>query len=169
MTIHDPVLLDQIEQLGTQRFDGHVGRHMFNDFPPELANMRGARWNPAGVAAIYASLEPETALAEAQHAMDSQPLRPTPRRRVLYEVQVTLDTVVDLTGDRYQQVGLTASDLVADDFAACQRVGGAVASMGYDGLLVPSARADGGNIVILVDSLAADSVFDRIIETEIDI
>jgi hypothetical protein len=41
--------------------------------------------------------------------------------------------------------------------------------MGYDGLLVPSARADGGNIVILVDSLAADSVFDRIIETEIDI
>jgi RES domain-containing protein len=76
---------------------------------------------------------------------------------------------VDLTGDRYQQVGLTASDLVADDFAACQGVGGAVAWMGYDGLLVPSARADGGNIVILVDSLAADSVFDRIAETEVDV
>jgi RES domain-containing protein len=169
MTIHDPVLLDQIEQLGTQRFDGHVWRHMFNDFPPELANTRGTRWNPAGVAAIYTSLTGDTALAEAQHVMDSQPLRPTPRRRVLYEVQITLDTVVNLTGDRYQQVGLTATDLVADDFTACQRVGGAVAWLGYDGLLVPSARADGGNIVILVDSLAADSVFDRIAETEVDI
>jgi hypothetical protein len=31
------------------------------------------------------------------------------------------------------------------------------------------ARAYGGNIVILVDSLAADSVFDRITETEFDI
>jgi RES domain-containing protein len=99
--------------------------------------------------------------------MDIQPLRPRPRRRVLYEVHITLDTVVDLTDDRYQQVGLTAADLVADDFTACQRVGGAVAWLGHDGLLVPSAPAHGGNIVILVDSLAADSVFDRIAETEI--
>ena len=33
---------------------------------------------------------------------------------------------------------------------------------------MPSAQADGGNIVILVDSLAPDSVFDRITETEIE-
>jgi hypothetical protein len=30
------------------------------------------------------------------------------------------------------------------------------------------AQADGGNIVILVDSLAADSVFDRITEIEVE-
>jgi RES domain-containing protein len=148
MTIHDPQLLDQIEQLGTCGFDGRVWRHMFNDHPPELANTRGARWNPSGTAAIYTSLEPDTALAEGQHAMDIQPVRPKPRRRVLYEIQVTLQAVLDLTNGRYAEVGLTDEDLDSDDFAACQRVGGAAAWLGYDGLLVPSARAEGGNIVI---------------------
>lgn len=167
MTVYDPGLLDQIERLGTERFDRHVWRHMFNEFPPELANTRGARWNPSGTSAIYTSLEADTALAEAQHAIDSQPLRPRPRRRVLYELHVTLDTVVNLTEDRYKQVGLTEADLISDDFDACQRVGGAVAWLGYDGLLVPSARAAGGNVVILVDNLAADSIFEQISYSDI--
>lgn len=167
MAIHDPVLLDQIEQLGTQPFEGHVWRHMFNDHPPELSNTRGARWNPPAVAAIYASLAPATALAEAQHAIDSQPLRPKPRRRVLYELRVALPSVVDLTNERYKEVGLTDVDLGADDFLACQRVGGAVAWLGYDGLIVPSARAAGGNVVVLVDSGAPGALFERIGETEI--
>lgn len=79
---------------------------MFNDHPPELANTRGARWNPSGTAAIYTSLEPDTALAEGQHAMDIQPVRPKPRRRVLYEIQVTLQAVLDLTNGRYAEVGV---------------------------------------------------------------
>ena len=51
---------------------------------------------------------------------------------------------------------------------ACQAVGGAVAWLGYDGLLVPSARADGSNIVILVDALAAETHFERVAENELD-
>ncbi|HUH67872.1 MAG TPA: RES family NAD+ phosphorylase [Mycobacterium sp.] len=169
MAIHDPVLLDQIERLGTQRFEGHVWRHMFNDHPPELSNTRGARWNPPGVAAIYTSLAPATALAEARHAIDIQPVRPKPRRRVLYELLITLDSAVDLTTERYKEVGLTELDLGADDFSPCQRVGGAVAWLGYDGIIVPSARANGGNVVILVDSVAPDALFQRVGETEIEV
>ena len=101
MAVYDPQLLDQIEQLGTRVFDGHVWRHMFNDFPPELVNTRGARWNPPGTSAIYTSIERGTALAEAQHAIDSQPLRPRPRRRVMYELHIALDQGVDLSADRY--------------------------------------------------------------------
>jgi RES domain-containing protein len=162
------VLLDRIEQLGTQPFEGRVWRHMFNDHPPELANTRGARWNPPGVAAIYTSLTPATALAEAQHAIDIQPLRLRPRRRVLYELAIALDAVVDLTDDRFTRLGMTERDLSADDFAACQRVGAALAWLGHDGMIVPSARADGGNVVILVDSAAAGVPFSRVGETEIE-
>jgi RES domain. len=39
-----------------------------------------ARWNPAGVAAIYASLTREGALAEAEHQIAIQPIRPRARR-----------------------------------------------------------------------------------------
>lgn len=66
MAIHDPELLDAIESLGSEALDAvTVWRHMFNDNPPELSNTRGARWNPAGLAAIYTSEEREVAIAEA--------------------------------------------------------------------------------------------------------
>lgn len=168
MTIHEPRLLDALESLGATSYQGVVWRHMFNEYPPELANTRGARWNPSGVAAVYASTLGETAIAEAQHAMDIQPLRPRPRRRVLYELRVSLAQVVDLTGGHHATVGLSDQDLVSDDFTACQAVGGAVVWLGYDGLLVPSARADGSNIVILVDALAAETHFERVAENELD-
>jgi len=167
MTTYDPVLLDQIEQLGARGFDRHVWRHMFNDYPPELANTRGARWNPPGTSAIYTSLDRETALAEAQHVIDSQPLRPRPRRRVMYEVRITAARLVDLPAEAFRTVGLSVADLESDDFAACQRIGGAVAWLGYDGLLVPSARAPGTNVVVLVDNLSADSTFEQIAAEEL--
>lgn len=44
-----------------------------------------------------------------------------------------------------------------------------MAWLGYDGIIVPSARADGGNVVILVDSVAPDALFQRIGETEIEV
>jgi RES domain-containing protein len=89
MAIHDPELLDAIERLGAEILDSvTVWRHMFNDHPPELSNTRGARWNPAGLAAIYTSEDRATAIAEGQHAMDSQPLRPNARRFV-YELRVS--------------------------------------------------------------------------------
>ena len=66
MPIHDPALLDAIGRLGSERLESiTVWRHMFNDNPPELSNIRGARWNPPGVAAIYTSEQRETAIAEA--------------------------------------------------------------------------------------------------------
>jgi RES domain-containing protein len=167
MAIHDPELLDALERLGSSPFQGRVWRHMFNDHPPELANTRGARWNPAGVSAIYTSLEREVAFAEAQHAIDSQPVRPRPRRRVMYELELSLETVVDLTGGRHLEIGLTDEELTSDDPSACQAVGAAVAWLGWDGLLVPSVRVDGSNAVILVDTLSPDAAFERIGEQDI--
>lgn len=49
---------------------------MFGDYPPDAENTRGARWNPAGVAAIYTSLTREGVLAEAEHQIAIQPIRP---------------------------------------------------------------------------------------------
>lgn len=57
---------------------------------------------------FYTSLAASTALAEAQHAIDIQPLRPIPRCRVLYELLITLESAVDLTNGRYKEVGMTS-------------------------------------------------------------
>lgn len=150
MATYDPRLLDAIEALPVTAWQGHVWRHMFNDYPPDKVNTSGARWNPPGVGAIYTALHRTTALAEGQHAIDVQPCR-TYARRVLYELEVSVADLIDLTAPgALQAVGLSTNDVSADDLAACQRVGGAAAWLSRGGLLVPSARDANANLVIIV-------------------
>lgn len=121
---------------------------MFADHDPFLENRRGARWNPPEVPAIYACLERETVLAEVEHQIASQPFRPQ-ARRTLYTIRASLSSALDLTDpDVLARVGLQLQSLTSPDWSRCQLVGGATDWLGHDGLLVPSARAKGTNLVI---------------------
>ena len=122
---------------------------MFANNPPFAINTRGARWNPPEVGAIYTSVERNTALAEAEHLISLQSLRPR-AKRTLYELSIDLKSVLDLTpDDLLNAVGIGKAELEALDFKECQIVGGAIAWLDHDGLLVPSARRQGGtNLVI---------------------
>lgn len=64
--IYDRELLDKLDKLRADQWQGEAFRHMFGDYPPERENQRGARWNPAETPAIYTSLTREVALAEGQ-------------------------------------------------------------------------------------------------------
>lgn len=163
MATFDPTFLDLIEALPAQQWVGRVWRHMFNDYAPERINTGGARWNPPGTGAIYAALERETAIAEGEYMISVQPRRFF-RRRVLYQLAADVPDVVDLTKPgALDLVGLTMAEISSDDHGACQRVGAAVAWLGRGGLLVPSARRAGHNIVILVGP-GGDAELERISE-----
>jgi RES domain-containing protein len=156
MATYDPALLNALEGLPASNWQGRVWRHMFNDYTPDRVNTLGARWNPPGVGAIYTALARDTALAEGQHVIDVQPRR-FYAQRVLYEVLVSVAELIDLTEPgALAAVGLTLNDIGADDHRACQRVGGAAAWLERGGLLVPSARTAGSNLVILVGTLGLD-------------
>lgn len=133
---------------------------MFNEYNPTRPNTRGARWNPPDVAAIYTSLDRETAIAEGDHAMAIQPIRPRVSRQ-LYKVRVTLDSVVDLS-DRKALVplGVSEEELTSSDHSSCQAIGGAAYWLGRDGLLVPSARAPGTNLVVFADRMNVDAAIE---------
>lgn len=162
----DPDLLDALEFMPAQEWDGRAWRHMFNDYPPTQVNTSGARWNPRDVGAIYAALDRDTAIAEGQHAIDIQPRRIF-RQRVVYEVHVKIPGLIDLTGvDSLESVGLKRDDIASNDFAACQEVGRGAAWLGLNGLLVPSARHAGSNLVILVGDLDVDD-FMEVISREV--
>lgn len=97
MATYDPRLLDALESLPETNWQGPVWRHMFGDNPPERPNVAGARWNPPGVGAVYTAFERDTAIAEGQHAVDVQPLRPRVKR-VLYQVEVTAAGLIATDG-----------------------------------------------------------------------
>jgi RES domain-containing protein len=120
---------------------------------PMKPNLRGARWSPLDVPALYAAIEKDTAIAEGDHLIAVQGL-PVTTERNLYTIAVELENVLDLRDDALlNSIGLPKSVREDDDHRACQLVGGAAEWLGHDGILVPSARHLGTNLAIYVAKL----------------
>lgn len=125
----------------------------------EGARIHGGRWNPPGVASVYASESPETAMAEAlatvrYYCLPVHAFAP----RCFVSMSFDLERVLDLTdGETRRRIAYSRRRMVDTDWRAqmaagimplTQLVGRAAAESGLDGLLVPSAaRRDGKNIV----------------------
>lgn len=153
----DPNLLEALADLNPSTWSGRVWRHTFADNPPDKANGRGARWNPPGTDALYVSLDRETALAEAEHQIALQPIRPR-AKRTLYQLDLELSNVLDLTNPEVlERLGVDRAALSHVDFTACQRVGGAAAFLRHDGILVPSGRHPGINLVVFISNQQSDA------------
>lgn len=151
------MLLDALERLKTKSWQGRVFRHMLGSASPELANVRGARWNPPGTSALYTSLAEATAKAEGDHLVAMQPVPPR-APRTIYELEIAVANLLDLTDTaRLAAIGVAEGDLDSIPWEPCQRVGGAVAWLGHDGLLIPSVRGSGGsNLVIFTANQPAN-------------
>ena len=147
--IYDPDLLDKLETIGGAPLSEEVFRIMRKGVRADRENTRGARWNPRETGCIYTSLLADTARAEVKYRLSVEPL---PIRSVEWElsrIAVSLDSVLNLSAPASLAiVGLSRAQLASDDYAATQLVGGAAALLGHDGLIVPSVRHSGRNLII---------------------
>jgi RES domain-containing protein len=148
----DPVLLDRLAQLEHHSWSGTVWRHTLADYPADSPNTRGARWNPKGVEALYTSLDRATAIAEGDYLIQSQPVL-VQAKRTIHRLEVGLKCVADLTAPGLlASMGVDVQALEGDEFGRCQAIGGAAAFLKLDGIVVPSARSPGHNLVILFEN-----------------
>lgn len=134
------------------------------------SRLYGGRWSPVGVRAVYASLSPEAAMAEAlqsfrYYGWDIANAMP----RVFVSVECSFRAVLDLTdGSIRQRLGLSLQRMVDEDWrqmnhsnrrAVTQRVGASALEAGLEGILVPSAaEATGRNLVWFPDNLQSRSI-----------
>ena len=165
--IYPPKVVDVLDSLSGHSWDGTCYRIMFADYEPDRENQRGARWNPPGTGAVYTALERETVVAEIDHAIQSQPVRPS-ATRTLYTIELRLGSVLDLSPKGLlPSVDVDVEALAAVDFSDCQVVGGACSWLGHDGILVPSARRDNAlNLVIFPANGSADYEF-KVVDKEV--
>jgi RES domain-containing protein len=130
---------------------GHAFRVMLNEYPPDRENTQGARWNPPDIAAIYTCLDSEVCIAEVEYGLgrQSRPVKPG-LRKTLYRLAISLSSVVDLESilPELESIGIGSGQLFADDMKVSQEIGRLVTWFGFDGLVVPSARSNGNNLVI---------------------
>ncbi len=80
-----------------------------------------------------------------------QPVRPKIARTV-YQISIRLSSTLDLSNwDILGGFDIGKDDFSGTDFQKCQNIGAAASRLGNDGLLVPSARSKGTNLVIFPD------------------
>lgn len=163
------------------RFTRPFATSAYRSTTPRYANSRdllsgdgtrihGGRWNASGsFAAVYASLEPETAVAEAlAHFRRAGIPESAAMPRVLVALDLRLSRVLDLTpGESRRSLCLSRRRIQEERWweiqdqgceAITQAVGRAAYEAGLEGVLAPSAAAiRGANVVVFPQRLAPGS------------
>ena len=155
----DVALLDALESLTPEAFEGDAWRIVRQGRDPLLGYSAGARWDPPnGFDVIYASLAPNGAMAEIFFHLNRAPVFPSRQiyrihriavntRRTLRLADLSALARLDMDIDRYGEVDYREVP------TRTQEIGDAAYFLSFDGLIVPSARHDGANLVLFMDRI----------------
>lgn len=135
----------------------------------EGSRKSGGRWNPIGLAVVYASLTPETALAEtlAHHRYYAIPVQDA-MPRTFVAIEVNLQAILDLRqGAVRQRLQVSLERILTVDWRKevsagrepiTQALGRAASDVGLEGLIVPSAAdPDGHNLLVFPKKMRTGS------------
>jgi RES domain-containing protein len=162
------VLIDRLSALPTENFEGVVYRATRKNLDPTTPSTAGGRWSPTdGPAVLYTSLEKDGALAEiAFHwsLFTPQPTKPA----LVHSLRVHGNRTLRLLKTTLTTLGVNSIDYESPNYLRTQEIGAAVAFIGCDGLLVPSARWQCENLILFSDNLALDIEIDVLEVAEVD-
>jgi RES domain-containing protein len=141
-------------------FDASVWRVTRAGRDPIRGSAANGRWSPGGtVEVLYTSLERDGALAEIGFRLALEPVWPSRLRHEIHEIGVQAARTLQFVDvASLASFGVDVSRYESFDYAATQALAAAAHFMGFDGLLVPSARHKSQNLVIFMDLERAASL-----------
>lgn len=163
-----PDLLDQLDALPKEAFDGEVFRATRINLDPLAASYNGGRWMRRDAAAIlYTSLARDGALAEiAFHWAQLNP-RPT-KPVVLHRLRAIAHRTLRLIRADLATPGITEAAYKEINLSRTQEIGAAVEFLGCDGLMAPSARWDCDNLMLFPERMGHDAALEIVSSETID-
>ncbi|HEY1933389.1 MAG TPA: RES family NAD+ phosphorylase [Acetobacteraceae bacterium] len=170
--IHDQDLLDQLSALAVDRFDGEVFRATGVSADPLAFSFNGGRWSPpawdgAEVPVLYTSMERNGALAEVVSYLTL--LTPLPSRPLkVSQLGVPTTKTLRLARADLGGFGVDIARYGERDYSQTQRIGAALAFLGLDGLIAPSARWRCDNLMIYQTNHLLNERLEVIEEAQID-
>lgn len=171
--IHDQGLVDKLSDWPQEKFEGTVYRATRTQADPIAASISGGRWAPppdgdAGFPVLYTSLHRDGALAEISSVLANLEPRPGARLIKLSSLVVSASQVVRLSRPALESLGVDLKRFGERDYALTQRIGAALAFLGVDGLLAPSARWECENLTIFIDNHALTERLDVVGTEEVE-
>ena len=147
----DLELLDAIDKLARTVFEGQVWRVVRASRDVLQASAVGARWDPGSFDVLYTSLDRDGALEEVYFHLSRQPVFPSIPFQ-LHKIRVTARKVLSLEDTQLlQQLGVDVKNYANMDYSRTQAIADVAFFLGFDGLIVPSARSQYKNLILFAD------------------
>jgi hypothetical protein len=151
----DLELLDALDAKERVPFEGIVWRIVREGRDPLQGYPSGARWDPGTFDVIYTSMAREGSLAEIHFHLRRQPVFPSKLVSVLHKVSVRARRMLKLDDlSEIEALGVTRERFGELSYERTQAIGDAAYFLGFDGLMVPSARWNCLNLVFFTDQLS---------------
>lgn len=151
---HDPDLLDVLDAMAPQSFDGDVWRVTWASRDPLIGGTGGGRWHPANdFEALYTSLDEDGALAEIYHHLSRAPVFSSSHMKINRLSLRTERTLVFPNIASLAVAGIDTENFRRGGYGRSQEIGAAARFLDFDALIVPSARWPRGNLVLFPDRL----------------
>ena len=143
--VHDQDLLDRLSVLQGKRFAGEVFRATRINADPVAASLSGGRWSPSTNAnmeihILYTTLDRDGAIAEVASFLSELTPVPGPRQIKVSRLAVSTRHTIRLARANLPELGVDLDHYGERDYGQTQRIGAALAFLGFDGLIAPSAR-----------------------------
>lgn len=149
--IYDPELLDKLAAFKTEPFEGRVFRATRMNLDPTAYSTWGGRWAPKDdIPVLYTSLDTDGAIAEISHHWMMLTPRPT-KPVMLHALDVSATQSLKLIRADLKALRVDLDRYGDMNYTYTQQIGSAVAFLGNDGLIVPSARWDCENLILFDD------------------
>jgi hypothetical protein len=171
--IHEQGLVDQLSILPNERFDGEVFRTTRAGADPLASSVNGGRWaagarGASEVAVLYTSLDRDGALAEVvSYLVELTPI-PGPRPLKVSRLAVSTARTLHLARIDLENLNVDMARYGERDYARTQSIGAALAFLGLDGLIAPSARWSCDNLMIFTENHSLNDKLEVISAEEIE-
>lgn len=167
--MHDDRLLDALDELDGHAFDGTIWRVVREGRSALDGSRGGGRWNPSDLSVLYSAKEADGAISELHfHLNRGQSVFPSRMHHDLYELTITTEKTLILA-NMADLIALGIEEVKYSQllYGRTQEIASAAAFMGFDGIIVPSARYDCQNVVMFLDSFNLENI-ETISKTSID-
>jgi RES domain-containing protein len=160
--IHDQGLVDQLSALSVERFDGEVFRATLASADPTASSINGGRWAPGAqdgsdVPVLYTSFERDGALAEVVSFLAELTPTPGPLPLKVSRLGVSTAKTLRLARGSLERLDVDMARYGERDYSRTQSIGAALAFLGLDGLIAPSARWSCDNLMIFTETICSMS------------
>lgn len=143
--------LDELPRVGVQETAWRVVR---SERDPLQCGPSFGRWDLGRFDVLYTALESGGALAETHFHLSRQPVFPSTLRFTLHRIEVTTRSTLKFADLRaLEPLGVDGDKYSGLLPERTQELGDAAAFLGFDGLIAPSARWHGLNLVVFCDRL----------------